>query len=448
MQSTATRPIRPIARSGFPRLSDGLTIWRVALLRDDITRALDPTLLRGLPPCHPWSALLEIGDRRIGVRVRDEALEATEGDDVNASWDFSFAVTAEEWELFCASPPPRGMTSAQALVATGGAHRVRGSREVWARAAPAVDRIVDALRARAVPPQPRRSDPRPPLPGPSPIEGRYLHVDVEGDLQRIHVESAGSGVPLLCLHTAGADSRQFRYLLEDPDLTARFRVVAFDMPWHGRSDPPADWRSRRYALTTRTYTATILAVADALELDEPVLLGCSMGGAIALYLASTCGERWRAVCSLEGGLGNPGRFVEWTNRADVDHSGFLTSWVGGLIAPGSPTGPREQTLWEYAQSGPGVYQGDTYFYSRDLPEHAADLGPAGCPLYVFSGEYDYSATTEMSRAAAEQLGGELVVMPGRGHFPMSEDPEGFADHLRPVLDRILAGEPARPRFSA
>jgi pimeloyl-ACP methyl ester carboxylesterase len=85
-----------------------------------------------------------------------------------------------------------------------------------------------------------------------------------------------------------------------------------------------------------------------------------------------------------------------------------------------------------------VYQGDTHFYSRDLPLHTEDLGPARCPLYVFSGEYDYSATTEMSRAAAEKLGGELIVMPGRGHFPMSEDPEGFAEYLLPVLDRIAA----------
>ena len=76
-----------------------------------------------------------------------------------------------------------------------------GSREVWARAAPAVDRIVDALRAASLLPPPRRADPRPPVPGVSPIEGRYLHVEVEG-----------AGVPLLCLHTAGADSRQFRYL--------------------------------------------------------------------------------------------------------------------------------------------------------------------------------------------------------------------------------------------
>jgi pimeloyl-ACP methyl ester carboxylesterase len=95
-----------------------------------------------------------------------------------------------------------------------------------------------------------------------------------------------------------------------------------------------------------------------------------------------------------------------------------------------------QTLWGYAQSGPGVYQGDTYFYSEDLPRYAGDLTPAACPLYVFSGEYDYSATTEMSQEAADRLGGELVVMHGKGHFPMSEDPKGFAQYLRPVLDLL------------
>ena len=42
----------------------------------------------------------------------------------------------------------------------------------------------------------------------------------------------------------------------------------------------------------------------------------------------------------------------------------------------------------------------------------------------------------MSRRAAEQLGGELVVMAGRGHFPMSEDPEGLLEHLLPVLEKL------------
>jgi len=42
----------------------------------------------------------------------------------------------------------------------------------------------------------------------------------------------------------------------------------------------------------------------------------------------------------------------------------------------------------------------------------------------------------MSRQAAARLGGQLVEMPGRGHFPMSEDPLGFAEHLYPVLDEL------------
>lgn len=161
-----------------------------------------------------------------------------------------------------------------------------------------------------------------------------------------------------------------------------------------------------------------------------------MGGAIALYMASRHGDRFAGVCALEGGLGNPGRFVSWTSTLLADHSAFLVSWVRGLMAPSSPRATSSQTLWGYAQSGPGVYQGDTYFYGQDFPRVAADLGPATCPLYVFSGEYDYSATTEMSREAADKLGGTLVEMHGSGHFPMSEDPVTFRSYLVPVLDKI------------
>ena len=48
-----------------------------------------------------------------------------------------------------------------------------------------------------------------------PIIGRYLPVDIDGATYRVHVEEAGQGVPLLCLHTAGADSRQYRHVLND-----------------------------------------------------------------------------------------------------------------------------------------------------------------------------------------------------------------------------------------
>ena len=74
-----------------------------------------------------------------------------------------------------------------------------------------------------------------------PIVGRYISMVVAGDTMRIYVEEAGSGIPLVCLHTAGSDSRQFRHLMTDPSIKDHYRLLAFDMPWHGKSNPPIGW---------------------------------------------------------------------------------------------------------------------------------------------------------------------------------------------------------------
>src|SRR5690606_11428385 len=86
------------------------------------------------------------------------------------------------------------------------------------------------------------SAPRPPLSQPSPmltqaapgelepIVGRYMSFPVQGRNCRVYFEEAGQGIPLVCLHTAGADGRQYRHMMCDPEITAHFRVLAFDMP--------------------------------------------------------------------------------------------------------------------------------------------------------------------------------------------------------------------------
>jgi pimeloyl-ACP methyl ester carboxylesterase len=66
-----------------------------------------------------------------------------------------------------------------------------------------------------------------------PIIGRYLTLKLLDRTHRLYVEEAGKGIPLLCLHTAGSDARQYRGVLNDPRVTDHFRVIAFDMPWHG-----------------------------------------------------------------------------------------------------------------------------------------------------------------------------------------------------------------------
>src|SRR5258706_8135609 len=122
-----------------------------------------------------------------------------------------------------------------------------------------------------------------------PMIGRYLRTEIEGVPHRLYFEEAGpkdgGGIPLVCLHTAGADNRQYRHLLADPEVTSRFRVLAFDMPWHGKSTPPDGWEKTEYRLTTASYTAAIRAFCQAMELDKPVVMGCSIGGRIVLNLA-------------------------------------------------------------------------------------------------------------------------------------------------------------------
>src|ERR1700730_16618894 len=93
-----------------------------------------------------------------------------------------------------------------------------------------------------------------------PIVGRYLAVQYDGSEYRVFVEEAGVGIPLLCLHTAGADSRQYRHLLNDASVTDRYRVIAFDMPYHGRSNPPDGWWLRKYLLKTDEYMSFVRAV--------------------------------------------------------------------------------------------------------------------------------------------------------------------------------------------
>lgn len=279
-----------------------------------------------------------------------------------------------------------------------------------------------------------------------PVTGRYLRLELLGRPHRVYVEEAGAGIPLLCLHTAGADSRQYRGLMNDPEVLARFRVIAFDMPWHGKSSPPAGWQDEDYRLTSRDYVQMILTMADALGLDRPVAMGCSIGGRIVLHLALEHPERFRALIGLQAGAHvDPYYDLEWLHRPDVHGGEVCAGIVSGLVGPRSPAAERWETIWHYMQGGPGVFKGDLFFYTRDgdIRPRVGEIDTRRCPLYLLSGEYDYSCSPDDTRDLARRIPGtQAVVMAGMGHFPMSEDPAKFLGYLRPVLDEICARDRA------
>lgn len=275
-----------------------------------------------------------------------------------------------------------------------------------------------------------------------PIIGRYMHLDLFGRTHRIYVEQAGEGTPLLCLHTAGADGRQYRALMNDERITQRHRVIAFDMPWHGKSSPPAGWHDEEYQLTSAHYTTIILAIMTALELDRPTLIGCSIGGRIALHLALEHPERFRAIIGLQAGAHvDPYYDLNFLHRPDVHGGEIAAAVVSGLVGPDAPDHERWETLWHYMQGGPGVFKGDLYFYKLDgdIRDRVAQIDTSRCPLFLLSGEYDYSCTPEETLAVARSVpGSEAAIMKGLGHFPMSENPAEFFNYLLPVLEKIGA----------
>src|SRR5262245_44838996 len=301
------------------------------------------------------------------------------------------------------------------------------------------------------------------MPDLEPIVGRYLRMALGGRAHRVYFEEAGQGIPLVCLHTAGSDGRQFRHLMLDEAITRHYRVIAFDMPWHGKSLPPAGWQDEEYRLTTERYVDLIMAFCQALELlpaetaggeaesaarprsagtpgrsptcadDRPVVMGCSIGGKIVLQLALEHPEAFRALIGLEAAAYQPPWYddTSWLHRPDIHGGEIAGAMMSGLIAPQSPSQTRWETLWGYMQGGPGVFKGDLHFYrvDGDFRDRVGRIDTSRCPLYLLTGEYDFSCTPDDTRATAEKIAGAtLTIMQEIGQFTMGEHPEQFRSY--------------------
>jgi len=180
----------------------------------------------------------------------------------------------------------------------------------------------------------------------------------------------------------------------------------------------------------------------ALALDRPAVLGCSIGGRIVLDLAIRHAAEFRALIGLEAAdYQAPWYDTSWLHRPDVHGGEVCAGLVSGLIAPQSPDVSRWETLWHYLQGGPASSRAtSTSIPSRrrrlasgsDRHRHARSV-----PLFLLTGEYDFSCTPEDTMRTATRIpGAEVVVMKELGHFPMSENPAQFRGYILPVLERI------------
>jgi pimeloyl-ACP methyl ester carboxylesterase len=108
-------------------------------------------------------------------------------------------------------------------------------------------------------------------------------------------EVSGTGeIPLLCVHGWGCTGAQFAGLADR--LGDNYRIYRPDLPGHGQN-PLGDFHP-----TFADYAAAVCEFSAQHELADPVLIGHSMGGALALIAAASGKIRPRAIINLDGSL--------------------------------------------------------------------------------------------------------------------------------------------------
>jgi pimeloyl-ACP methyl ester carboxylesterase len=108
-----------------------------------------------------------------------------------------------------------------------------------------------------------------------PPQGRFIEVDG----LRVHYVDEGVGPPIVMIHGLGGQIRNFTYALLAP-LSRRFRVIALDRPGSGHTGRP-----HGKSATLDAQAKTVADLVRALNLERPLLVGHSLGGAIALAVA-------------------------------------------------------------------------------------------------------------------------------------------------------------------
>lgn len=270
--------------------------------------------------------------------------------------------------------------------------------------------------------------------------GKYVYVTVDDLEYRVYFEESGSGIPLMLQHTAGSDAREWRHLLENPDITDNYRVIAYDLPYHGKSLPPLgkEYWKEEYRLERDFFMKFILALKKELELDKPVFMGCSMGGQICIDLSIFHPEEFRSLVAVEASIKSPGFYLDMYYHPRVSNEAKPATMYG-LCSPTSPEKYIRETVWTYSQGAPVVFKGDLYYYSAeyDVTDTVDRIDTSKTPLYMLTGEYDWATSPAMSQELADRIPGvKYTEMNDIGHFGMMENPEVFMHFVVPVLHEI------------
>ncbi|MGV3208638.1 alpha/beta fold hydrolase [Corynebacterium sp. 11266D000AW] len=215
------------------------------------------------------------------------------------------------------------------------------------------------------------------------------------------------------------------------ELAGDHRVIAIDHRGHGRSPDIAEPASME------TLAADVLETLDAAGIDSFSVVGLSLGGAIAQYLAATSPrvERAAFLCTASY-FGGPDKWlprVELTSREGLAPmaESVVGLWLTDNFRRSHPATTAACLDMVLATRGSGYASCAHALAGWEFTERLTDIT---CPVLTLAGADDASTPPDTVHAIAERVAGPAttVTVPG-AHVPTLESPAAVTKALADFL---------------
>lgn len=235
----------------------------------------------------------------------------------------------------------------------------------------------------------------------------------------IYYAQAGQGRPaLLLVHGAGADHTLWGEQLRA--LQSEFTVVALDLNGHGRSP-------QRAGEGIPSYVEDVRALCEALQIPT-VLVGHSMGGAVALTLALAPPKNLIALALVGTGakLRVHPQILELCRNNFAGALDLIVTWA---FAPHAPAELRQRSRAQMERNGAETLLRD--FSSCNSFDVLARLHEISFPTLILCGREDQLTPPKYSEFLQKNIShAQLVLIDNAGHMVMLEQPEALTSALR------------------
>jgi pimeloyl-ACP methyl ester carboxylesterase len=253
-------------------------------------------------------------------------------------------------------------------------------------------------------------------------------VDVGG--VRAHVRDQGNpdGVPVVLIHGSLASLHVWEGWARE--LGSTVRVISVDLPGHGLTGP---WPRDEY--TIEAYTDFIEVLIDNLHLDRVVLVGHSMGGAVAWSFAATRPDRVIELVLVDA-AGYPrqgeaplsARLARTSLLGDVGiffkPEGAVRRSLGEIYADPATVTPDRVKRYAELQRFPGNREATLQRTRAQEPLDPTPLKRMDVPTLILWGAKDqWVPAADAFRFQNDIKGAKLEIFENLGHNPMEEDPK-------------------------